>query len=140
MTDQRSPRSELIPHQTEEEEARIQCRSEDETLWLMQIHLAKLFQTSVPNINTHLKGIYAADELSEAATIKSGLIVRHEGARRIARKVEHPRRNTVHHRLDEFFSKVEFDATPTIRQHRIVRSKGARHVSRAIDRLNAVTQ
>ena len=49
--------------------------------------IAELFQTSVPNINLHLKAIYAERELTEAATIKSYLIVRTEGARQVSREV-----------------------------------------------------
>ncbi|MDQ2668060.1 MAG: hypothetical protein M3Z05_18965 [Gemmatimonadota bacterium] len=55
MTDQRSPESELILYQTEDGRTRVQCRFEHETLWLTQVQLAELFQTSVANINIHLK-------------------------------------------------------------------------------------
>jgi hypothetical protein len=89
MTDARSPNSELILYQTEDGRTRVQCRFEADTLWLTQIQLAELFQTSVPNINIHLKAIYAEGELSEAATIKSYLIVRSEGSRQISRDVLH---------------------------------------------------
>ncbi len=89
MTDQRPPGSELILYQTEDGRTRIQCRFEDETLWLAQIQLAELFQTSVANINIHLKAIYAEGELPEPATIKSYLIVRPEGTRQVSRDVLH---------------------------------------------------
>ncbi len=80
---------EFILYQTEDGGTRIQCRFENETIWLSQVQLAELFQTSVPNINLHLKAIYAEGELSEAATIKSYLIVRTEGARQVSREVLH---------------------------------------------------
>ena len=38
----------------------------------------KLFQTSVPNINIHLKNIFEEGELDAKATIKDYLIVRLE--------------------------------------------------------------
>jgi hypothetical protein len=47
------------------------------TLWLTQAQMAELFQTSIPNINMHLRQIYAEGELQPEATIKSYLIVRH---------------------------------------------------------------
>jgi hypothetical protein len=81
--------SSLILYQTEDGRTRIQCRFEDETLWLTQVQIAELFQTSVPNINLHLKAIYAEGELVEAATIKSYLIVRSEGPRQVSREVLH---------------------------------------------------
>jgi len=83
------PNSSLILYQTEDGRTRIECRFEAETLWLTQVQIAELFQTSVPNVNLHLKAIYAEGELSEAATIKSYLIVRTEGARQVTRAVLH---------------------------------------------------
>jgi hypothetical protein len=83
------PQSSVILYQTEDGRTRIQCRFENETLWLTQIQIAELFQTSVPNINLHLKAIYAEGELAEAATIKSYLIVRSEGPRQVSRGVLH---------------------------------------------------
>jgi len=83
------PNSSLILYKTEDGRTRIECRFEAETLWLTQVQIAELFQTSVPNINLHLKAIYAEGELSEAATIKPYLIVRTEGARQVTREVLH---------------------------------------------------
>jgi len=61
----------------------------DETLWLTQAQIAELFQTTVANINIHLKAIYADGELAAEATIKSHLIVRTEGSRGVSRPVLH---------------------------------------------------
>ncbi|MFM9962470.1 MAG: virulence RhuM family protein [Planctomycetaceae bacterium] len=88
MADQ-TPQSEMILYQTEDGRTRIQCRFESETIWLSQVMIAELFQTTVPNINQHLKAIYAEGELAEAATIKSYLIVRSEGVREVTREVLH---------------------------------------------------
>ncbi|MDZ4755659.1 MAG: virulence RhuM family protein [Phycisphaerae bacterium] len=89
MPDDDLPRSELILYQTEDGRTRLECRFENDTLWLTQAQLAELFQSSVANINIHLKAIYAEGELNEAATVKSHLIVRAEGARRVSRAVLH---------------------------------------------------
>jgi hypothetical protein len=89
MKDAALPDSEIILYQTEDGRTRIQCRFENETLWLTQVQLAELFQTTVPNINLHLKAIYAESELAVEATIKSHLIVRLEGARQVSRPVLH---------------------------------------------------
>ena len=83
------PQSSIILYQTEDGRTRIQCRFEDETLWLTQVQIAELFQTSVPNINLHLKAIYGEGELIEGATIKTYLIVRTEGSRQVSREVLH---------------------------------------------------
>lgn len=84
-----SAQSEILLYQTEDGRTRIQCRLEGDTLWLTQAQMAELFQTTVPNINLHLKAIYAEAELSQEATIKSHLIVRAEGIRRVSRPVLH---------------------------------------------------
>lgn len=59
---------------------------QDETVWLTQKLMAELFQTSVPNINMHLKNIFEEGELEENRTIKEFLIVQQEGKREIKRK------------------------------------------------------
>ncbi len=89
MNDEPLSKSTLILYQTEDGRTRIQCRFEDETLWLTQVQIADLFQTSVPNINLHLKAIYGEGDLTTEATIKSHLIVRPEGARQVSRPVLH---------------------------------------------------
>lgn len=81
----------FLLYQTEDGRTRIQCRLEEETLWLTQAQMADLFQTSIPNINSHLKSIYAEGELDEGATIKNYLIVRNEGSRSVSRDVKHYR-------------------------------------------------
>lgn len=81
--------SDLVLYRTEDGRTRIQCRFEDDTLWLTQAQLAELFQTSVPNINQHLTAIFEEGELAPEATIKSHLIVREEGTRQVTRKVMH---------------------------------------------------
>jgi hypothetical protein len=50
--------------------------------------MAELFQTTVPNVNMHLKAILDEGELAEAATIKEYLIVQNEGGRRVERKTK----------------------------------------------------
>jgi len=89
MSDVLPAPSEFILYQTEDGRTRIQCRFEDETIWLTQIQLAELFQTTVANINLHLKAIYGEGELRQEATIKSYLIVRQEGPRQVKREVLH---------------------------------------------------
>lgn len=82
-------RSELILYQTEDGRTRIQCRFEGETVWLTQKLLAELFQIGVGTVNHHLKAIFAEGELDPEATIRRYRIVQAEGARQIAREIEH---------------------------------------------------
>lgn len=81
--------SEIILYQTEDGRTRIQCRFENETLWLTQAQIAELFQTTPQNVTLHLKTIYAEGELVEAATCKDYLQVRNEGKRQVSRNLRH---------------------------------------------------
>ena len=83
------PSGEIILYQTDDGRTRIECRFADETVWLSQALMADLFQTSVPNINLHIKNILDERELTGVATIKDYLIVRQEGARSVQRGVKH---------------------------------------------------
>lgn len=79
---------ELILYTTEDGTASIRLRAEGGTVWLSQLEMAELFQTSVPNINIHIKNILEEGELPAEATIKEDLIVRQEGGRQVRRPVK----------------------------------------------------
>lgn len=89
MSDDSLPQSEFILYQTEDGRTRIQCRFENETLWLSQALIAELFQKDVRTINEHLVNIFEEGELHREATIRKFRIVRHEGARQVSREVEY---------------------------------------------------
>ena len=46
MSDEPLPQSSLILYQTEDGRTRVQCRFENETLWLTQAQIAELFETT----------------------------------------------------------------------------------------------
>lgn len=83
------PRGEVVLYVTEDGRARVECRFQDETLWLSQRGMAELFQTTPQNITLHLKTLYAEGEIQEPATCKEYLQVRREGARQVRRSVRH---------------------------------------------------
>jgi hypothetical protein len=85
MPTQPQPAPGILLYQTEDGRTRIQCRFEDETIWLTQAQIADLFQTTPQNITLHLKAIYAEGELTEEATCKQYLQVREGGARSLTR-------------------------------------------------------
>lgn len=89
MPDNEPPQSSLILYQTEDGRTRIQCRFENETIWLTQALLAELFQKDVRTINEHLMNIFEEGELSREATVRKFRIVRREGTREVTREVEH---------------------------------------------------
>ena len=87
--DNEAPKSQIILYQTEDGRTLIQCRFENETIWLTQALIAELFQVSVPTVNEHLKGIYDDGELDPAPTLRKFRIVRIEGKREVSRELDH---------------------------------------------------
>ena len=71
--------SQLIIYQTEKGETKLEVRLENETVWLTQKLMAELFQTTVPNINMHLKNIFEEGELNADSVIKDFLITAADG-------------------------------------------------------------
>ncbi len=61
---------ELILYTLDDGSAAIQLRAEGGTVWLTQLEMATLFDTSKQNISLHIKNILAEGELVEAATVK----------------------------------------------------------------------
>ena len=54
--------SQIIIYITEKGETKLEVRLENETVWLKQKLMAELFQTTIPNINMHLKNIFATGQ------------------------------------------------------------------------------
>jgi hypothetical protein len=71
--------SEFILYQTEDGRTRIQCRFENETIWLSQIQIAELFQTTKQNIAKHLKAIFAEGELQRESVVNYWLTTAADG-------------------------------------------------------------
>ena len=90
-TDVSPPQSSIILYQTEDGRTRVQCRFENETVWLTQALIAELFQTTPQNVTMHLKAIFGEGELTETATCKDFLQVRNERGREVTRSLRHYR-------------------------------------------------
>ena len=79
----------LILYTTQDGTAQFALRELGGQLWLTQAEIAALYQTTVSNINKHIKAILAENELPERATIEYYSIVQTEGGREIRREVAH---------------------------------------------------
>jgi hypothetical protein len=73
------PNSELILYQTEDGRTRIQCRFENETIWLTQKLMAELFQKDVRTINEHIQNVFEEGELSPDSVIRKFRITAADG-------------------------------------------------------------
>ncbi|WP_442564281.1 virulence RhuM family protein [Filifactor alocis] len=80
-------RNDIILYSTEDGKSKIELHVENETVWLSQLELAELFQTSKQNISKHIKSIFEDGELEESATVNHKLTVQKEGNREITRQV-----------------------------------------------------
>lgn len=79
--------NEVIIYNTEDGKARISLHLQDGNLWLNQMEIAELFQTSKQNISKHIKAIFSDGELDERSTVNYQLIVQNEGKRSVNRKM-----------------------------------------------------
>ena len=86
MTDKEN-KGEIVIYKNENGNISFEAKLEDNTIWLTQDMMAKLFETTIPNINMHIKNVYEDEELEQDRTIKEFLIVRKEGSRDVSRKL-----------------------------------------------------
>ncbi len=66
---------------------KIDVKLEEETLWLTQVQMCELYQTSRTNVVEHIKHIYEEGELQEEATCRKFRQVRQEGERMVSREI-----------------------------------------------------
>lgn len=71
----------LILYTTEDGTSRIQLRADGQTVWLNQLDMAELFQTSKQNIAKHLKAIFADGELHADSVVNQWLTTAADGKR-----------------------------------------------------------
>lgn len=72
-------KSQLIIYRAEDGKIKIDVRFQDETVWLTQKLMAELFQTTIANINIHIKNVFDEGELSQDSVIKDFLITASDG-------------------------------------------------------------
>lgn len=71
--------AQIIIYEAENGKARVDVRFENENVWLSQKLMAELFETTIANINMHLKNIFLQRELDEKSVIKNFLITALDG-------------------------------------------------------------
>lgn len=71
--------SDLILYSTEDGKSQIQLRADLGTVWLTQLEMAKLFQTTKQNIAKHLKAIFTEQELSQDSVVNQRLTTAADG-------------------------------------------------------------
>ena len=79
--------NDIIIYKTEDGESKISLKLEKGTVWLSQLEIAELFETTKQNVSKHIKAIFEDGELLEKATVNYQLTVQNEGIREVRRKV-----------------------------------------------------
>lgn len=79
----------FILFSAEDGRIQIQCRFDEDTLWLPQSAIAELYQVTPQAVTQHIRSIYEERELDESSTCKGYLQVRTEGNREVKRQVKH---------------------------------------------------
>ena len=79
--------NDMIIYNTEDGKSKISLKLENETVWLNQLEIAELFETTKQNVSKHIKAIFEDGELLEKATVNYQLTVQNEGTREVRRKV-----------------------------------------------------
>ena len=90
----RNSTAEFLIFTTNNAQDTIEVKVEDETVWLTQKLIAKLFDVSVATVNEHLKNIFKTYELREDSVIRKFLITANDGKNY----------NTKHYNLDAIIS------------------------------------
>ena len=75
----------FLIYRSAEEDVTVDAFIKDDTVWLTQKGMAKLFDCTTDNISLHLKNIYAEGELEESATAEESSVVQTEGKRQVRR-------------------------------------------------------
>jgi hypothetical protein len=79
----------IIIYTTPDGQTSIDVKVDAETIWLTQLQIVELLQSSKGNISEHIKNIFLSEELSKEATVRKFRTVQNEGSRSINRDREH---------------------------------------------------
>ena len=88
--------NDIIIYNTEDGKAKINLQYADGTVWLSQLEIAELFQTTKQNVSKHVKAIFLDGELEEKVVVNYKLITTKHGA--IANKKQS--KQVAHYNLD----------------------------------------
>ena len=89
MNQEISKDNSILLYKDENGKTSISVRFADEDVWVTQVQLAELYETTQQNISLHIDNIYKDEELPRDATHKNFLLVRQEGKRNVQREIAH---------------------------------------------------
>ena len=88
MQNTNSEESQIVLYQPDDTLS-LEVKLEEDTVWLTQVQMVKLFGSSKGNVSEHVANIYAQGELSKEATVRKIRTVRKEGDRMVYRNIDY---------------------------------------------------
>jgi prophage maintenance system killer protein len=73
----------LIIYQSQDGDIRINVLVEDDTVWLTQVQMAQLFNTTKTNITMHISNVFREGELEQDSSSKKSLLLAPDGKQRL---------------------------------------------------------
>lgn len=73
--------SNMVLYTSDDGRTRLDLRVESQTVWLTQLEIAELFQTTKQNVSLHAKNIFEDGELAEDSVVKESLTTAADGKR-----------------------------------------------------------
>lgn len=89
MTKDQKLKSQIVIYKASDGQTKIDVRFDENTVWLTQNELAKLFQTTKQNIGQHIGNVVEEGELDANSTVNKFFTVQKEGRRNIKRELEY---------------------------------------------------
>lgn len=89
--------NQIVIYQSEDGKSELQVSLKDDTVWLTQVQIVEVFNSSKANISEHIKNIFSTGELSKDSTVRNFRTVQQEGDRMVSR-------NRIHYNLDVIIS------------------------------------
>lgn len=85
----RSSAAEFLIFEIQAKGDSVEVRYEDNTLWLTQKMMCRLFDVEKSTLSEHLENIYSSQELTKEATVRNFRTVQTEGNRQVTREILH---------------------------------------------------
>lgn len=78
----------IILYTTDDGKSKLELHEVDGQIWLTQLEIADLYQSTKQNISLHVQNILEEGELLAEATVKDNLTVQTEGTRQVKRTIQ----------------------------------------------------
>ena len=85
---EKSNDDQILIYQNKDGGIKVEVRMEDETIWLSQQMIAKLFGVTKSTISEHFSSIFESKEITRQATVRKFRTVQKEGSREVSRDLE----------------------------------------------------